>query len=333
MQSNEKKASTILIGSYIFIVILLNWCSRERFLNEGTSINLFVGEKFYLLAAIGLLVVMLYCIKIFINKQNNKVSYFVYFINTFSKYKFLIEQLLARDFKTKYKRSFLGVLWSLLNPMLTMFVQYIVFSTIFKSGIEYFPIYLLSGIIMFGFFTESCSMGIGAIVGNAGLITKVYIPKYIYPTARVLSSTINLLLSMIPLIIMIPVMGLHIKKSILLVPFGIICLVVFCLGLSLILSTLMVFFRDTQFLWGIISMLWMYATPIFYPESIWSQKYIFILKLNPIYHYIRFIRTCILEGQSPDAQAFIYCIIFSVGMLLLGTIIFRKNQDKFVLNL
>ena len=122
-------------------------------------------------------------------------------VHAFSRYRFLIQQLVSRDFKTKYKRSVLGIVWSFLNPLLTMLVQYVVFSTIFKSDIPNFPVYLLTGIVLFNFFSEACSMGITSILGNASLITKVYVPKYIYPVTRVLSSGINMLFSLVPLLL------------------------------------------------------------------------------------------------------------------------------------
>ena len=125
------------------------------------------------------------------------------------KYRFLIRQLVSRDFKSKYKRSVFGVLWSFLNPLLTMFVQYIVFSNLFRFDIPYYPVYLLCGIIMFNYFSEACGMTLGSIVGNASLITKVYMPKYIYPLTRVLSSFVNLLISMVPLFIVTFASGLY----------------------------------------------------------------------------------------------------------------------------
>lgn len=117
------------------------------------------------------------------------------------KYKFLIKQLVKRDFKVRYKRSVLGVFWSFLNPLLMMIVQYVVFSQLFKSDIENYPVYLLSGTVIFNFFNEGVGQSLTSIVGNAPLITKVYLPKYIYPVTRVFSSGINLLMSLIPLII------------------------------------------------------------------------------------------------------------------------------------
>lgn len=292
-----------------------------------------VGDYYWYIFAIGLIALICYSINLSISQKKNKNSIGINVIVTFNKYRFLLSQLIERDFKTKYKRSVLGVLWSFLNPLLTMLVQYIVFSTIFRSDIPNFPVYLLSGAVVFNFFTEACGMGLMSIVGNASLITKVYVPKYIYPVSRVFSSVINLLLALIPLALVMLITKTTLSFSILLVPFGLICTIIFSIGLSLILSSAMVFFRDTQFLWNVVSLLWMYATPLFYPETIVPDKFSFILKLNPMYHFIRFVRTCILQGVSPEPKAYLMCIIFSLGTLLIGSLVFKKTQDKFVLNI
>lgn len=295
--------------------------------------KLWFGEHYWFIFFAGLILLVAYLMNLIVKQKSGKSSLGLNVLTTFIKYKFLLSQLVERDFKTKYKRSVLGVLWSFLNPLLTMSVQYIVFSTIFKSDIPNFPVYLLSGAVIFNFFSEACGMGLMSIIGNASLITKVYVPKYIYPVSRVFSSVVNLLLSLIPLILVMLVTKTHITFSILLVPFGLICTLLFCIGMSFILSSAMVFFRDTQFLWGVISLLWMYATPLFYPETIIPDKFSFILKLNPMYHFIRFVRITILQGVSPEPVAYLYCIIFSLGTLLIGALIFKKTQDKFVLNL
>lgn len=265
--------------------------------------------------------------------QQGRVTVVLRVAAAFQRYKFLIKQLVLRDFKTKYKRSVLGILWSFLNPLLTMTVQYIVFSTIFRSDIPNFALYLLTGIVCFNFFSEASSMALMSIVGNAPLITKVYVPKYIYPLSRVLSSSINLLFSLIPLLAVMLITGAPLRPALLLLPFGLICLFLFSLGTGLLLSTAMVFFRDTQFLWGVVSMLWMYLSPIIYPESIIPVKFLTLYKCNPLYHIIRFIRIILMDGISPEPKAYGLCIIASAVPLIIGAVVFKKNQDKFVLNL
>lgn len=249
------------------------------------------------------------------------------------KYRFLIKQLVSRDFKAKYKRSILGVFWSFLNPLLTMIVQYIVFSNLFRFDIPYYPVYLLSGIIVFNYFSEACGMALTSIIGNATLITKVYVPKYIYPLTRILSSLVNLLISMIPLIIVTMLSGLYPTKAYLLIPFMLVCLAMFCLGLGMLLSAAMVFFRDIQFLWGVLTMIWMYLTPIFYPESILPEQVAWVLKVNPLYYFISFLRSCVIDGVSPEPVVYVQCFLISLCVLAVGAWVFKKSQDKFVLYL
>ena len=251
----------------------------------------------------------------------------------FTRYGFLIRQLVSRDFKTKYKRSALGMAWSFLNPLLTMSVQYVVFSTLFKSDIPNYPVYLLSGIVFFNFFSEAVSMGMTSITGNASLIKIVYMPKYIYPVSRILSSLVNFALAIIPLLLVMLITGTAFTPALLLLIFDMLCLLGFVTGMSLLLTTAMTFFQDTQFLWGVVSMMWMYLTPLFYPESIIPAQFLTVYHMNPMYQYITFARICIIDGVSPEPMAYLWCILSSVVVLGLGILTFKRHQDKFVLYL
>ena len=299
---------------------------------SGTD-YIWTGLHYWQFAAAGLALVLLFIAVIWLRVRSGKRSYVVNAAIAVRKYRFLIRQLVARDFRTKYKRSILGMFWSFLNPLLMMLVQYFVFSTIFKSDVPNFAAYLIIGTVMFNFFNEACGMALGSIVGNASLITKVYMPKYIYPLTRVMSSMVNLAISLIPLLIVCVITGVEFHKSALLAFFFLICLTVFSLGLGLLLSAAMVFFRDTQFLWGVLSMMWMYATPIFYPETILPEEFKFILQVNPIYHFLKNTRLCILSGISPEPVVYVQCLLLALGALLIGALVFRKAQDRFVLYL
>lgn len=248
-------------------------------------------------------------------------------------YGFLTRQLVSRDFKTKYKRSALGVGWSILNPLLTMFVQYLVFSTLFSNGTKNYPVYLLTGIVFFNFFSEAINMGMTSITSNAALIKKVYMPKYIYPVSRVLSSLINLGTSMIPLFAVMLLTGIMPKASMLLIIYDIICLIIFVTGMSLMLSTCMTFFQDTLFLWGVVSMIWMYLTPIFYMDTIIPDNFLGIYHMNPMYQYINFARICIIDGVSPAPASYLWCLLTALVVFVTGVAVFRKNQNRFVLYL
>ena len=299
---------------------------------SGTNNHWFGQYYWFIYAGVGVLFALYLLLQMICHKKGKK-TLTLSVLYSLTRYNFLIRQLVSRDFKAKYKRSVLGMLWSFLNPLLTMSIQYVVFSTIFRSTIPNFIIYLLSGIICFNFFSEATSMCLMSIIGNATLINKVYVPKYIYPFSRTVSSSINLLLSLVPLLIMLLVTQTPIRPSIVLLPFALIMLFILSYGVGLILASMMVFFRDTQFLWNIFSMLLMYLTPIFYPDSIIPDRFMTVYKLNPLYHVIRFIRSILIDGVSPEPKAYLLCAILCFVPFLIGVIIFRKNEDKFVLNI
>ncbi len=290
-------------------------------------------RDYWLIVAGAFGVIVAFCVRWWKQAKQGKNNPLVAICTLYTRYAFLIKQLVSRDFKTKYKRSMLGMAWSFLNPLLTMSVQYIVFSTLFKSDIENFPVYLLTGIVFFNFFSEAVSMGMTSITGNASLIKKVYMPKYVYPVSRVISSLVNFALAILPLFIVMLFTGTAFKWSLILLIFDILCLLGFVTGMSLLLTTAMTFFQDTQFLWGVLSMIWMYLTPIFYPESIIPAQFLTMYHMNPMYQYITFARICIIDGVSPEPMAYLWCIVSSLVVLALGVIMFKRNQDKFVLYL
>lgn len=248
-------------------------------------------------------------------------------------YTFLLKTLVVRDFQVRYKASVLGILWSFLNPLLMTFVYMFVFSTIFQSSIEHFVVYLMSGITLFNYFSEATNLGMQSIVGNAGLIKKVYIPKYVFPISKALSSAINLTISLIPLLVMMALTGVSFHKSLLLMPLVLLFLIVFTIGLSLILSTCIVYFRDTQFIWGILLTIWNFLSPIFYPESIIPAQFIRLYHMNPMYQFLYFMRTITIGGISPTPITYLYCTIASGLTLIFGLLVFRRNQGRFVLHL
>lgn len=291
-----------------------------------------MGLYIYVFAGI-LLVYILLFIWVIYCKRIGKRNVLLIIAQEARRYRFLVERLVSRDFNTKYRQSILGVLWSFLNPLLTMLVQYVVFSTLFKSNIDNFIVYLLSGIVMFNFFSEATNMGVESITSNASLINKVYVPKYVYPFSRLLSSGVNLLISLIPLMIVVVATGLPITKAFLLIPLPLIFLAAFSLGISFLLSTCNVFFRDTKFLWSVLILMWNFLTPIFYPESIIPASMLKIYHMNPLYQFIYFMRCILLEGVTPQPITYLYCLLCSIIPLLLGVWVFRRNQNRFVLHL
>lgn len=251
---------------------------------------------------------------------------------TFKKYGFLMQQLVSRDFKVKYKRSFLGIVWSLLYPVLMMVVMAIVFSNVFKfstPGVNYL-VYLLTGLTYFNYFSEASNLAMSSVVANFGLINKVYIPKYIFPISKCLFVGINFLLTLIPLYIVIFATGTGINWWHFLLPYSFLCLFLFTVGMGLILSTISVFMRDMFYIYGILITIWMYLTPVMYDISLISSKLQLILKFNPLYQFINFARTIILYGNCPTIGQFAGCGVSALVVFLLGIIIFKKNQDKFI---
>ena len=263
--------------------------------------------------------------------KQGKTNGLVSLCTVYSRYSFLIKQLVSRDFKTKYKRSALGMAWSFMNPLLTMSVQYVVFSTLFRTDIPNYPVYLLTGIVFFSFFNEAITMGMTSITGNAALIKKVYMPKYIYPVSRIISSLVNFGFALMPLFLVMLLTGTPFRWSMLLLLFDILCLLAFVTGMTLLLTTAMTFFQDTQFLWSVVGMMWQYLTPIFYPESIIPASIQPLYRLNPLYQFITFARTCITTGVSPAPEAYAACLLSGGLVLLLGMLVFKKHQNKFVL--
>lgn len=248
------------------------------------------------------------------------------------KYSFLLQQLVSRDFKVKYKRSVLGIVWSLLYPILTMVVMAIVFSNVFKfstPGVSYLA-YLLSGLIMFNYFSEASNLSMSSVVGNFGLLNKIYIPKYIFPLSKCLFVGINFLLTLVPLYIVLFATGTGVNWYHLFLPYSYLCLFMFTLGMGFILSAVSVFLRDMFYIYGIIIMMWTYLTPIMYDINLISANLQPWLKLNPLYHYINFAREIILYGRMPQPFTWVTCLVSSVAVLLIGVFVFKKTQDKFI---
>lgn len=249
------------------------------------------------------------------------------------KYSFLLQQLVSRDFKVKYKRSVLGVLWSLLYPILTMAVMALVFTNVFKfttPGVNYLA-YLMSGLVIFNYFSEASNLAMSSVVANFSLINKVYMPKYIFPLSKCVFVGINLLLSQIPLYIILLATGTGINLYHLLLPYAYLCLFLFTLGFGLILATVAVFLRDMFYIYGVVISLWTYMTPIMYDIAIIDNPYLlFIFKCNPMYWFVYFTRKIMLYHTMPEVNVWIYCIVFGLGTLIVGIFTFKKNQDKFI---
>lgn len=250
----------------------------------------------------------------------------------FFKYSSLLKELVTRDIKVRYRRSVLGIFWTVLNPLLMMIVMNIVFSTLFSNSIDNFAVYYFSGYILYTFFNESTTQALHSIVNNSALIKKVYIPKYLFPISKVASSLVNLGFSFVAMLIVMVFTGAKFHWTIILTPIPVAYLVVFCCGLGMILATMHVHFRDIGHLYGIVTLIWMYLTPLFYPaELLITNGMGILLEFNPLYHYIVYFRMLIMDGQVPGLYDNLLCIGLSSIMLILGVVVFYKKQDKFIL--
>jgi ABC-2 type transport system permease protein len=247
-------------------------------------------------------------------------------------FRYLLYQLVLRDFKVRYKRSVLGVLWSMLNPLLTSAMLNIIFSSVFRMQIDYYIVYVMAGLVIFNFYSETTNMAMSSIINSKSLITKVYIPKYIFPMSKVLSSTINLAASFVALLIVTLTSGLSVNVYYLTLPVMLVSLMLFSFGMGCILCTITVFFDDTRFLYSVFLTLWMYATPIMYPVSA-LEGFRHIMTVNPMYHYVTFIRDVVVEGRMPGFQTTALCYAFAVVAVVAGLALLKRLQDKFILHI
>ncbi len=247
------------------------------------------------------------------------------------RYRYLLHQLVIRDIKKKYRRSVLGVLWSVLNPLLMMSITAMVFSTLFRFSIANYPLYLLVGQITFTFFAESTNFAMTSILENGALLKKVYIPKYLFPLARVMSSCVNLLFTLPALLVIICVTGQPLSLGMLSFIIPLLLLFLFCLGFGLLLATMVVYFRDVYHLYGVLLTLLSYATPIFYPENIVPVEYKWLLAYNPLYYFMAAFRQSLYLGQMPDTGLMVVCGLFALFALCAGSWVFKRYENHFIL--
>ena len=245
------------------------------------------------------------------------------------RYRELIWALALKELKIRYKRSFLGFLWALLNPLLQMVVLAVVFSTIMRIPIPHFAVFLISALIPWTFFSQSLVYGADSIVGNSDLIKKIRIPQTTFVMAGLTSNLINFGLSMITLFVLVLALGTPIYLTWLYLPVPILSLTLLTLGISFFVAALNVYYRDVAHILTILLQLWFYVTPILYPIAMFG-KYEWLFKLNPVYFALGDFRVAVYEGKLPSANSMIAAFICGVVALVIGYAVFRKNQDQFV---
>lgn len=239
--------------------------------------------------------------------------------------------LVSKDFKLKYRRSVLGIVWSVLNPLLMMIVMTAVFSYMFKFNIEHFPLYLILGNIMFGLMSNATQTAMTSIVDSSSLIKKIRIEKAIFPLEKVLFALLNFGFSLVAAVCVMIYSQVFPSWQIIFLPALLVFVVLFSTGLSLLLSALGVFFRDVFHLWEVLIVAWTYATPLFYPMDLlapWMQQ---IMQFNPMYHFVHYFREIMMWGMTPGLMENLICFGFAIITFLIGLLVFRKTEKKFIL--
>lgn len=254
------------------------------------------------------------------------------YLHEFWKYRDLLKLLVIKNVKLKYRRSWLGYVWSILSPLMVMLVMTVVFSSMFRRNIENFPVYLFCGQLLFNFMSSSTTQSITSITGNASLLKKTYVPKYLFTVAKVTSCLIDLLFSFGALVIVIICTRAKISWYAILFPFVILQLYVFCIGLGLFLAQISVFFKDTQFIYRAVITAWTYLSAIFYPLEALSDELVWFIKhFNPMYFYIGQFRDLVYYGRMPGHMIIAAGCCTAVAMLLIGIWSFLRSKDRFIL--
>ena len=282
-------------------------------------------------------------------ENTKKLSLKQYAKNAY-KYRYLMQEIVRKNVKLQYRNSFLGIFWTMLQPFLTMLVLVFIFTKIFgkaNDGVVCYPVYLLTGRLLYEFYTQSTNRAMRSIRNSASVLKKVYVPKYIYPIANVFSTFITFLISLIVLVL---VMGyfliknqftmqypdLHLSWYILLSFVPILLLCIFSTGVGLLLSVLNVYFKDIEYIYSVITLMLFYVTPIMYKLKTLARSGVHpmvmrILMLNPLYSILEMFRSCVLYCTMWNWNHFFYALAVSVITLVIGLIVFYKNQDKFIL--
>ena len=246
---------------------------------------------------------------------------------------FVLRSLVSKDFKLKYRRSVLGILWSLLNPLLMMIVLSVVFTQIFKFDVGgAFPVYLILGNIVFDYMSRGTTGAMSSIIDAQALIKKVRINKMIFPIEKVAFELVNFAISLVAAVgVMVVFQTIPSIHAIWGLPFLLITVTIFASGLGLLISALSVFFRDVMHLWGVLIIAWTYFTPLFYPVSILPDAVMTVMNFNPMYHYVTFFRDIMMWNTNPGGMECLICLGMAVGTFIVGLLVFRKMQSKFIL--
>ena len=251
-------------------------------------------------------------------------------LHRFKEHQFLFEELVKRDFKQKYKRTVLGMAWSVLSPLLTLLVMRLVFTNFFGRNMEHYTTYLFAGNLMYSYFKESTNGGMQSLMWNAHIFTKINVPKYMFLLSKSVSAVINFGLTLVVFFAFVAIDGVPFSPSMLAIIYPIITLTMFNVGVGLILSAMFVFFRDTQYLYDVFTLLLMYMSAIFYTTDsfpAWVQR---VFLINPVYCNIKYVRVIFLDGNLPSLAFHLLLLGYGIAALVIGGLIYKKNNQKFL---
>lgn len=251
-------------------------------------------------------------------------------IEKLKKYQFLFEELVKRDFKTKYKRTVLGMVWSVLSPLLTLLIMRMVFTHFFGAGIDHYTTYLFCGNLVFSYFSEATSQGMTSLLGNASIFTKVNVPKYLFLFSKNVQTLINFGLTLCVFFLFCLLDHIVFTWKIILLIYPIVCLLLFNIGVGLILSALYVFFRDMEYLWSVFITLLMYLSAVFYSIETYSALIRNLFLLNPVYLFIRYFRKIVIEATIPSPWFHLLMLADVLAAVLIGYVMYKKNNTKFL---
>lgn len=262
-------------------------------------------------------------------------SAFQKFTYNFKRFLPLLKNLVAKDFKIKYRRSILGILWSMLNPLLTMLVLTQVFQMLLRVQVENFPTFYIIGWALWNFFSESTTLSLSSILTAAPLIKKVYVPKYMFPLEKCVFSLINFLCSLIAVFLVMLLQGVYPTLTTLLFPIPVFYCMIFSCGICLFLSAVTVYFRDIAHFYSVLLTIWMYLTPILYSDDLLAGHDLVatVVKLNPMYYFVNYFRDVMMYNTIPGLQENLICIGFALFAFIIGAVVFKKAEGKFILHI
>ena len=244
------------------------------------------------------------------------------------RYRYLVPQLVSRDLKTRYKRSILGVAWTLLNPLGMLVVLTVVFSQLFRFDLPNYPVYLLSGIVFWTFFAQTSSAIANHLLWGTTLLSRIYVPRTVFALSATVTGLINFAISLVPLFAIALLAGVRPDVSLLLVPFGMFLAAAFALGVGLLLSTIALEFADILDMYQIVISAWYFLTPILYPQQIFPDAYRWALNLNPVYHILEVFRHPIYWTSAAGPLTLLAATVSAVVTLVLGWIVFTTRADQ-----